>query len=261
MLGQPDVETALLEKLDTPVSYGESCISISEDNEMVIIVTDRGRRLSGRYAIGADGARSNVRADLGINFTGTKPEMIWSVLDTFLDTDFPVCSEIVTFQLNGQSRVSWIPRERGMARFYVLLDGEITQERTENSIREHLAPYRVEFARTEWFSNFDGKASVLYCIDLHTSVRITADDLITLKVKERIASTFVSRSGNGRVILAGDAAHGKIESLQTPVSATNGPQFIRLTEARGSTQALRMHLLWLGALLQRSSDRATRLRN
>lgn len=73
-----------------------------------------------RYVVGADGARSTVRTALGINFTGTKPEMTWAVLDTFIDTDFHVCSEIVTFQLNQESRVAWIPRERDLARFYVL---------------------------------------------------------------------------------------------------------------------------------------------
>ncbi|RYP63970.1 hypothetical protein DL771_009005 [Monosporascus sp. 5C6A] len=140
-----------------------------------------GRTVRGKYAVAADGARSTVRSALNISFTGTKPEMVWMVLDTFIDTDFPVCSEIITFQLNGQSRVSWIPRERGMARFYVLQEGETTQERAENSIREHLAPYRVDFMKTEWFSTFD--------------------------VKERIASTFVSNQGSGRIILAGDAAH------------------------------------------------------
>ena len=44
-----------------------------------------------------------------------------------------------------------------MARFYVLLDGDITQERTEESIRIHLAPYHVEFKETEWFSTYHGK--------------------------------------------------------------------------------------------------------
>ncbi|RYP07592.1 hypothetical protein DL765_009093 [Monosporascus sp. GIB2] len=145
------------------------------------IATDLGRTVRGKYAIAADGARSTVRSALNISFTGTKPEMVWMVLDTFIDTDFPVCSEIITFQLNGQSRVSWIPRERGMARFYVLVEGETTQERAESSIREHLAPYRVDFVKTEWFSTFD--------------------------VRERIASTFVSNQGTGRIILAGDAAH------------------------------------------------------
>ena len=47
--------------------------------------------------------------------------------------------------------------ERGMQRFYVLLDGEITQEKTEASIRRHMAPHTVEFTHIEWFSKFESK--------------------------------------------------------------------------------------------------------
>lgn len=36
--------------------------------------------------------------------------MIWAVMDAFLDTDFPLCPEIITFQHEGQARISWIPR-------------------------------------------------------------------------------------------------------------------------------------------------------
>lgn len=158
MIGQSVVEQVLTSQLDVPVYYQEKVISISETEEYVTLSTDSGRKVRSKYAIAADGARSTVRRMLDISFTGTKPEMVWAVLDTFIDTDFPVCPEIITFQLRGQSRVSWIPREGGMARFYVLLDGEITQKRTEDSIREHMAPHRVDFVKTEWFSTFDGKS-------------------------------------------------------------------------------------------------------
>ncbi|KAI0894343.1 FAD binding domain-containing protein [Annulohypoxylon nitens] len=181
MIGQSVVEHVLQDHLEVPVHYQERVVSISETECGVMLNTDRGRKISSKYAIAADGARSTVRQALNISFTGTKPEMVWAVLDTFIDTDFPVCSEIITFQLRGQSRISWIPRERGMARFYVLLEGEITQKKAEDSIREHMTPHRIDFIRTEWFSTFD--------------------------VKERIASTFVSKKGAGRIILAGDAAH------------------------------------------------------
>lgn len=46
-------------------------------------------------------------------------------------------------------------RERGMNRFYILLDGEITQEKAEASVRDHMAPHKVEFKKTEWFSTFE----------------------------------------------------------------------------------------------------------
>lgn len=42
-----------------------------------------------------------------------------------------------------------------MNRFYILLDGEITQEKAEASVRDHMAPHKVEFKKTEWFSTFE----------------------------------------------------------------------------------------------------------
>ncbi|KAJ4113918.1 hypothetical protein NW768_011448 [Fusarium equiseti] len=181
MIGQPEVEKVMQQHLSDNVSYNEHVTSIVEEDEFVKVTTNSGRMVRSKYVVGADGARSFVRKSLGISFTGTKPEMTWAVLDTFLDTDFPVCPEIITFELDGESRVAWIPRERGMSRFYVLLKGEVTQELAEESIKKHLAPYRVEFTKTEWFSTFT--------------------------VKERIAGNFISKNGTGRVLLAGDAAH------------------------------------------------------
>ncbi|KAH6898964.1 FAD binding domain-containing protein [Thelonectria olida] len=181
MIGQPVVEKVIAARLDGRIRYNEQVRSVSESDDAVEIETQTGLKVRSKYALGADGARSTIRSALGIDFSGTKPEMLWAVLDTFIDTDFPVCPEIITFELDGQSRVSWIPRERGLCRFYVLLEGEVTQERAQESIKRHMAPYRVDFLKTEWYSTFD--------------------------VKERIASSFVSKEGSGRVLLAGDAAH------------------------------------------------------
>ncbi|ATY64540.1 aromatic compound monooxygenase yhj G [Cordyceps militaris] len=181
MLGQPVVEKMLADKLGGDVHYGEQVASISEDESGVSIVTSTGRQVRSKYALGADGARSMVRKAIGATFSGTKPEMLWAVLDTYIDTDFPRCPEIITFQLDGQSRVSWIPRERGLCRFYVLLEGEVSCELAQQSIKDHMAPHKVEFTETVWYSTFD--------------------------VKERIASTFQSKDGAGRIFLGGDAAH------------------------------------------------------
>ena len=43
-----------------------------------------------------------------------------------------------------------------MARFYVLLSGVITQSLAEDEIRKFLAPHKINFVRTEWFSTFEG---------------------------------------------------------------------------------------------------------
>ncbi|KAF4991505.1 hypothetical protein FGRMN_7779 [Fusarium graminum] len=220
MIGQPVVEQVMRNRLGDAVSYNEHVISITEDEDSVMVMTSSDRKVRSTYAVGADGARSFVRNTLGIGFTGTKPEMTWAVLDTFLDTDFPVCPEIITFELDGESRVSWIPRERGMSRFYVLLKGEITQQLAEDSIKKHLAPYRVEFTKTEWFSTFH--------------------------VKERLASSFISDEGHGRIILAGDAAH---------VHSVNGGQGLNT----GVSDAFA--LAWRLSALARPSDLTTGARD
>ncbi|PYH87525.1 monooxygenase [Aspergillus ellipticus CBS 707.79] len=175
MIGQSHVEEVLRHQLDIPVTYSTQVNSIAESSSHVVVTTDTGKTIVGKYAIAADGARSFVRTTLGIPFVGTKPEMIWAVLDTFIETDFPTCPEIITFQKDGQSRVSWIPRERGMNRFYILLNGEITQEKAEASLT------RSSSQRRKWFSTFE--------------------------IKERVADTFISKNGHGRFLLAGDATH------------------------------------------------------
>ena len=47
-----------------------------------------------------------------------------------------------------------------MHRFYVMLYGEITQEKTEASIRRHMAPHTVEFTHIEWFSKFESNTAL-----------------------------------------------------------------------------------------------------
>ncbi|RGP81179.1 hypothetical protein FLONG3_716 [Fusarium longipes] len=220
MIGQPVVEQVIRQRLGDVVSYNQHVIGITESDESVEVVTESGLKVCSKYVVGADGARSFVRNTLGISFTGTKPEMTWAVLDTFLDTDFPVCPEIITFEKHGESRVAWIPRERGLSRFYVLLKGDITQELAQQSIQEHLAPYQVSFRKTEWFSTFTGPV------------------INNLSVKERLAGTFISQDGHGRVVLAGDAAH---------VHSVNGGQGLNT----GISDAFA--LSWrLASLLQRS---------
>jgi phenol 2-monooxygenase len=95
-----------------------------------------------------------------------------------------------------------------MSRFYVLLDGEVTQPKAEASIRMHMAPHKVEFVKTEWFSSFESTYSLPLILSLFIITNCSP-------VKERVASSFISKSGDGRVLLAGDAAH---------VHAVNGGQ-------------------------------------
>ncbi|KAK8220809.1 putative monooxygenase [Phyllosticta capitalensis] len=215
MIGQADIERALESKLTIPVHRNHEATKIEElsiDGEDFVRTEFPNTVVISKYAVGADGARSIVRSQLNIPFEGTKPNMIWHVLDTFLDTDFPVAPEIITFQVNGQARVSWIPRERGMARFYVLFDDGQTakpQEAVEEEIRKFLEPHRVDFRATEWFSTFE--------------------------IKERVARNYFSPKG--RIALAGDAAH---------VHAVNGGQGLNTGLADAFALAWRLNLALRG---------------
>ncbi|KAJ4338997.1 hypothetical protein N0V95_007890 [Ascochyta clinopodiicola] len=182
MIGQPFIERHFTSHIDVPVHYDEPALSFSHTTSPTSVTVHTAKRtVQAKYCLAADGARSFMRRELGIGWEGTKPNMVWAVLDCWIDTTFPVTREIVTLQADDESRMAWIPRERGMQRFYVLLDGEITQEKTEASIRRHMAPHEVEFTHVEWFSKFE--------------------------IKERVATTFLHPTPTGPFILAGDAAH------------------------------------------------------
>lgn len=102
------------EMLDIPCYHDHEALGIEEftdaSGEDVVRTTFKDKVVVSKYAVGADGARSMVRNQLQIPFEGDKPNMNWHVLDTFIDTDFPCCPEIITFQVDGQARISWIPR-------------------------------------------------------------------------------------------------------------------------------------------------------
>lgn len=109
MIGQSEVERAFVKSLDIDVKYNTEAISATESSGFVRVTTAE-ENISAKYLIAADGGKSTIRKQLGINFRGDAPNMRWIVLDTFIETDFPVCNEIITFEQSGQSRVSWIPR-------------------------------------------------------------------------------------------------------------------------------------------------------
>lgn len=57
MIGQSEVERALLNQLDTPVLYGERVASVQEDEDGVTVATDTGQITHAQFPIGADGSR------------------------------------------------------------------------------------------------------------------------------------------------------------------------------------------------------------
>lgn len=111
MIGQPYIERTFVSNLDIPVHYSEPALSFSyTTSPQTVTVETHKRKVTGKYCIAADGARSIIRTELGISWEGTKPNMVWTVIDCWIDTTYPVSREIVALEADGQSRMAWIPR-------------------------------------------------------------------------------------------------------------------------------------------------------
>jgi 2-polyprenyl-6-methoxyphenol hydroxylase-like FAD-dependent oxidoreductase len=111
MIGQPFIERHFASHIDTPIRYSEPALSFSHTTSPPSVTVHTAKRtVNAKYCLAADGARSFVRNELGIGWEGTKPNMVWAVLDCWIDTTFPITREIVTLQVEGESRMAWIPR-------------------------------------------------------------------------------------------------------------------------------------------------------
>lgn len=111
MIGQPYIERHFASHLDVPIHYDEPALSFSHTTSPIgVTVQTAKRRIQAKYCLAADGARSFTRNELNVGWEGTKPNMVWAVLDCWIDTTFPVTREIVTLQIDGESRMAWIPR-------------------------------------------------------------------------------------------------------------------------------------------------------
>lgn len=111
MIGQPYIESLFVSNLDVPIHYEEPVIDFSHTaSPSTVTVKTAKRAIRAKYCIAADGARSFMRKALDIGWEGTKPNMVWTVMDCWIETTFPVGRQIVTLEVDGESRVAWIPR-------------------------------------------------------------------------------------------------------------------------------------------------------
>ncbi|GIC86188.1 uncharacterized protein Aud_002553 [Aspergillus udagawae] len=107
-----------------------------------------------KYVIGADGARSWTRKQLGFRMEGTRTRSVWAVTDLVVVSDFPDY---------GEGGLFFLRRERGLTRFYVQLNradeeefpaASITQELIIQKLRSLLSPYTFTVKRCEWWSSY-----------------------------------------------------------------------------------------------------------
>jgi phenol 2-monooxygenase len=155
------------------------------------------RTVRAKYVMGADGARSKVRAAIGCHMVGDQANHAWGVMDVLAVTDFPDIRFKASIQSEAGS-ILLIPREGGfLFRMYVDLGAvplddhhkvrETTIEQIIAKANEILHPYTLDVRNVAWHS--------VYEVGHRLTDRF--DDV----------PTDAAGSRSPRVFIAGDACH------------------------------------------------------
>ena len=125
----------------------------------------RTETMRARYVVGCDGARSTVRASLGLTLKGDSANQAWGVMDVLAATDFPDIRFKSVINSPAGSIVL-IPREGGyLVRIYVEVDklgeGERVAARNMHvddiiaAANRVLHPYRLDVKEVAWWSVYE----------------------------------------------------------------------------------------------------------
>ncbi|KAK5212378.1 hypothetical protein LTR41_002620 [Exophiala xenobiotica] len=145
-----------------------------------------------KYVLGADGAHSWVREQLGFALEGESTDYIWGVLDIVPITDFPDIRMRCAIHSASEGTVMVIPRENKLVRLYIQLTrtekvggsgaradrSKITPETILESAQRILAPYKITYRKLDWWTAY--------------------------QIGQRVGTQF---SLAERIFLAGDAVH------------------------------------------------------
>lgn len=147
-----------------------------------------------KYAVGCDGARSQVRQSIGHELIGDALNQAWGVMDVLLVTNFPDIRLKAIIQSANEGNIIVIPREGGyMVRLYIELDklkedervdrDHITTEILISAANRIISPYFIDVKEVVWWSVYE--------------------------IGQRLTTAFDDRKdGNEpRIFLAGDACH------------------------------------------------------
>jgi len=186
-IGQFDVEYALRQRLNEfggAVEFGAEAIGIDQDDEGVTVTlrTPQGERTArARFVVGADGGRSGTRKLIGLPLVGeTYERQRWYLGDvTVPDLD------------RGHMYV-W-PHERGMLGLTPLPGSDLWQFQSPIAAGDEAATPSLEFYQ-QLFDERAGQGTV---------VLNSASWLSVYQVNVRMVESY----RQGRVLLAGDAAH------------------------------------------------------
>lgn len=145
-----------------------------------------------KYVLGADGAHSWVRKQLGFSLEGESTDYIWGVLDIVPITDFPDIRMRCAIHSANSGSIMVIPRENKLVRLYIQMTttekiGEASSRADRSKINPELilqaaqkiiAPYKLTYRTLDWWTAY--------------------------QIGQRVGTHF---SANERIFLAGDAVH------------------------------------------------------
>ncbi|WCI08031.1 FAD-dependent monooxygenase [Arthrobacter sp. OVS8] len=124
------------------------------------------RTVRAKYVVGADGARSRVRASIGCTMAGDQANHAWGVMDVLANTDFPDIRLKCAIQSHDGGSILLIPREGGhLFRMYVDLGevpaddkGAVRKTTIEQIIAKANAiihPYTLDVRNVAWHSVYE----------------------------------------------------------------------------------------------------------
>lgn len=186
VLPQAGLEAILRRRLadaGVEVEQGVELTSITQWETKVTVQLADGRHIAADWLIGADGARSRVREQVGINFPGHDTGEVYYLADAVLRLDRPIQDSAMWLGPNGPLMLMRLPGQENLWRVFADVTdtaGESLPELTAPVLMDLLAdrgPSGVVLERIDWTSMF----------------------------RTRIGLAEVYRCG--RVFLAGDAAH------------------------------------------------------
>ncbi|KAJ4159541.1 uncharacterized protein LMH87_008439 [Akanthomyces muscarius] len=146
-----------------------------------------------KYMLGADGAHSWTRKQIGLSLEGESTDYIWGVLDIVPITDFPDIRMRCAIHSANSGSVMIIPRENKLVRVYVQLTttqkigdeaggradrSKVSPEVIIGEAQKILAPYKISYKKLDWWTAY--------------------------QIGQRVGTEF---SVHERVFLAGDAVH------------------------------------------------------
>jgi phenol 2-monooxygenase (NADPH) len=146
-----------------------------------------------KYVLGADGAHSWTRKQIGVNLQGDSTDYIWGVLDIVPITDFPDIRMRCAIHSANSGSVMVIPRENKLVRLYIQLTtteklseeggradrSKINPEVILQAAQRIMAPYKIDYRKLDWWTAYQIGQRVGTCFSLHERVFLAGDAVHT----------------------------------------------------------------------------------